>query len=123
MGLNGLRPRCSTKMFYVYILKTDKDTLYTGQTNNLEARLRIHRNGKGSKYIRTFKYFELVYAEKALTLSLALKREREIKAWPRVKKLELVKRAVETLADSELSNQCFCRKYIQHKSKEAKISK
>ena len=110
-------------MYYVYILKTDKNTLYTGQTNNIKKRILTHAAGKGSKYMRSFKSFELVYLEKVATLPLALQREREIKAWPKVKKLELVRLVVGTLADSELSSQCFCRKYIQHKSRAAEILK
>jgi putative endonuclease len=79
------------KMYFVYILLTDRGTLYTGQTNNLEKRMAVHKSGKGAKYLRSFKSFELVYTEEVSTLSQALKREAEIKKWPRQKKLELVK--------------------------------
>ena len=33
-------------MFYLYILRTSANTLYIGQTNNLERRLNEHRNKK-----------------------------------------------------------------------------
>jgi putative endonuclease len=67
--------------YTVYILRTSSNTLYTGQTNNLEKRLKQHRDktGKSAKYMRSFKSFELVYKETLPTLSQALKREIQLK--------------------------------------------
>ncbi len=65
--------------YFVYILKTERGTLYTGQTNNLDQRMKKHRAGKGSKYVRAFGEFELVYSESFVTRSEAMKREVEIK--------------------------------------------
>lgn len=76
--------------FVVYILRTNKNTLYTGYTNNLEKRLVKHRFGKGAKYLRSFDDFKLVYSEKFETKKEALKREAEIKKWSKIKKEKLV---------------------------------
>lgn len=67
--------------YYVYILRTSKNTLYTGQTNNLEKRISEHKNKskRAAKYTRSFDSVELVYSEKYETLSQALKREWELK--------------------------------------------
>lgn len=67
--------------YTVYILRTSSNTLYTGQTNNLEKRLKEHRNrtSKSAKYMRSFKSFELVYSEAHSTVSKALRREIELK--------------------------------------------
>ncbi len=67
--------------YAVYILRTSSNTLYTGQTNNLEKRLKDHRKktSKSAKYMRSFKSFKLVYSETYSTLSQALKREIELK--------------------------------------------
>ena len=81
--------------YIVYILRTDKNTLYTGQTNDLERRLKQHRAGKGAKYLRAFKTIELVYQEEFTSLSLALKREWAIKQLATAKKWELVGQAFE----------------------------
>jgi len=77
----------------VYILRTSSNTFYTGQTNNLEKRLKEHKNkkGKGAKYMRAFKSFELVYSETRPTLSKALKREIEIKKLSHSEKEKLIK--------------------------------
>ena len=74
----------------VYILRTSKNTLYTGQTNNLEKRLLKHKNGTGAKYMRNFKSFKLVYQEHLVTRSAAMKREAEIKRMSRMQKERLV---------------------------------
>ncbi len=68
-------------VYTVYILRTSANTFYTGQTNNLEKRLKEHKNktSRSSKYMRSFKSFELVYKENYPTLSQALKREMELK--------------------------------------------
>jgi putative endonuclease len=79
-------------MFYVYILKTSSDTLYVGQTNNLEKRLIEHKSKKtkSAKYLRYFDSFELVYEERYNTRSEAMKREAQLKKWPRFKKIALI---------------------------------
>jgi putative endonuclease len=77
--------------FVVYILRTDKNTLYTGYTDDLEKRLLKHREGKGSKYLRSFKSFEIVYREEFDTKSEAMKREAEIKKLTKQQKNLLLK--------------------------------
>lgn len=80
-------------MYYVYILRTSKNTLYTGQTNNIEKRLAEHRskNSKSSKYMRSFENFELVYSQEVESRSDALKREAEIKKLTKRQKEALIK--------------------------------
>jgi len=79
-------------MFTVYVLRTPSNTLYIGQTNNLEKRLREHKNksSKSAKYIRYFSGFNLVYSEKFSTRQEAMKREWQLKQWSRAKKEALI---------------------------------
>lgn len=78
--------------FFVYILRTSANTLYIGQTNDLEKRLKEHNlhHGKGAKYIRYFDSFELVYTETFSSRSEAMRRESQLKKWPRAKKDALI---------------------------------
>ncbi|MBI2012019.1 GIY-YIG nuclease family protein [Candidatus Daviesbacteria bacterium] len=78
--------------YSVYILRTSSNTLYIGQTNNLEKRIKEHKNkkGKGAKYIRSFSSFELVYFEKLKTRSEAMKREWQLKGWTKAMKETLI---------------------------------
>jgi putative endonuclease len=80
-------------MFIVYILRTSRNTLYVGQTNNLEKRLQEHKSKKtrGAKYTRSFDSVSLVYQEQFATRSLALKREYELKQLTHNQKENLIK--------------------------------
>ncbi len=71
-------------------MRTNKNTLYTGITNDLDKRLRTHKEGKGAKYMRSFSGFELVYKEIKKNRSEALKREAEIKKFRKPQKEALV---------------------------------
>jgi len=77
-------------MYYVYLLRCADSSIYTGITNDLKNRLRQHTKGKASKYTRAKGAVNIVYSEIHPTRSAALKREAEIKKWPRKKKLDLI---------------------------------
>lgn len=78
--------------FFVYILRTSSDTLYIGQTKDLEQRLTEHRkkSPKSAKYMRYFKSFELVYSEEHKTRSEAMQREAALKKLTRQQKEKLI---------------------------------
>ena len=80
--------------FFVYILRTSKNTLYIGQTNNLEKRLEEHKSksDRSAKYIRYFDSVELVYSEEYSTRKEAMQREWQLKKWSRIKKENLIRR-------------------------------
>jgi putative endonuclease len=44
----------------VYVLNCRNGSLYIGITNDLAQRLKQHERGKGSKYVRSWRPFELV---------------------------------------------------------------
>ncbi|MBD3362367.1 GIY-YIG nuclease family protein [Candidatus Dojkabacteria bacterium] len=75
-------------MYYLYILLCSDKSLYTGITNNIENRLQTHRDGEGSKYVRSRLPFRLIYTEKLENKSKALRRELEIKSWSREEKIK-----------------------------------
>jgi len=78
-------------MYYVYILKCEDNTLYTGYTNNIEDRIQTHNSGKGAKYTRGRLPVELQYYEEFEEKGQALKREHEIKKLSRLEKVKLIK--------------------------------
>lgn len=82
--------------FTVYILRTSSNTLYIGQTNNLEKRMKEHhsKSSKSAKYIRCFDSFKLVYFEDYSTRVEAMKREYELKQWTKSKKEALIMEGV-----------------------------
>ena len=80
-------------MYFVYILRTSSNTLYIGQTNNLKERIKEHKkkSSKSAKYIRYFPSFDLVYQENCSTGAEAMRREAQLKKWPKAKKESLIK--------------------------------
>ena len=79
-------------MNYVYILRCNDDSLYTGWTKNLEKRLKVHSSGKGAKYTKARLPVDIVYYEEFEDKIDAMKREYEIKQLKRKEKLELINR-------------------------------
>ena len=83
-------------MWFTYILLCSDNSLYTGATNDIEKRLAKHKSGKGGAYTRSHKTLKIVYQEAFQTKSEALKREAEIKSWPRSKKLKTLSLPIKT---------------------------
>lgn len=77
-------------MFYFYIFECVDKTLYCGSTNNLANREKLHNLGRGAKYTRAHGGGTMVYSESFSTQREALRREAEVKKWPRKKKLNLI---------------------------------
>lgn len=78
-------------IFYVYIVKCKDGTYYTGYTNNLENRIKLHNKGDGAKYLRGKLPVELVYAKEYKYYKNALHAERRIKKLRSWQKQELTK--------------------------------
>ncbi|MBD5402089.1 GIY-YIG nuclease family protein [bacterium] len=79
------------KSHYVYILLTERNTLYCGYTDDVEKRFKQHLEGKGAKYTRANKPVKLVYQRSFDTKQEALKEEYRIKhKLTRTQKLELI---------------------------------
>ena len=78
--------------YFIYILRCNDDTLYTGISTDITRRLFEHNNSnKGAKYTKVRRPVSLVYSEESTDRSTASKREYEIKKLTREKKLELIK--------------------------------
>ena len=78
------------KIFYVYILLTEKNTLYCGYTDDVLRRFELHKSGKGAKYTRANKPVKIVYTQKFETKSEALKAEMKFKKLTRKKKTDVI---------------------------------
>ena len=80
-------------MYYFYIIRCSDNSLYCGQTNNLQRRIQEHNfdKNKSAKYLRAKKPVKLVYFEEYITLKEAMRREIQIKRWTKVEKEALIK--------------------------------
>lgn len=76
---------------FVYILQTERNTLYCGYTDDVEKRYQAHLDGKGAKYTRANKPVKLLWQKEFETKTEALKEEYRIKhKLTREQKLELI---------------------------------
>jgi YfiH family protein len=76
--------------WYVYLLECGDGSLYTGITCDPEEREAAHNRGQGAAYTRSRLPVRLAYVEPAADKSAALRRELQLKARPRARKLELL---------------------------------
>jgi putative endonuclease len=75
--------------FYVYILLCCDGSFYTGYTKDLDARTKLHENGKGAKYTKSHKPQMIAYFELFDSRNEAMKREKEIKKLSHQQKMRL----------------------------------
>ncbi|MDR1832183.1 MAG: GIY-YIG nuclease family protein [Fusobacteriaceae bacterium] len=80
------------KIYFVYILKSKKDTLYTGITTDLKRRLSEHTGASpgGAKYMRGFRAADILFVCEAKGRSAAQKIEYYIKSLSRNEKENLM---------------------------------
>lgn len=76
--------------YYVYVIQCVDGTFYTGYTKDLDARLRLHKNGKGARYTRMHKPLKLVYTEELDSRLDAMRKERKLKKLRHRQKLKLI---------------------------------
>lgn len=78
---------------YVYIMTNRRyGVLYTGVTSDLAARVMQHREGKGGAFTARYKCTRLAYVEHHPTIEDAIAREKAIKAWQRMWKIEAIEK-------------------------------
>ena len=77
--------------YYVYILTNKKNgTLYIGVTNDLERRLREHKNKVNEGFTKKYGLDRLVYFEKFQFIKEAIQREKNMKKWKRHWKIKRI---------------------------------
>ena len=80
-----------SRSYFVYILASGRyGTLYIGVTNNIRARLELHRGGRGSEFVKRYGVYRLVHVEEFGSVMDAIAREKQLKNWKRDWKIELI---------------------------------
>ena len=80
----------AAEAWFVYVVRCADRSLYTGIAKDVIRRCKQHNAGTASRYTRSRRPTKLVYQESKPSQSSALKREAEIKAMPRRKKLAMI---------------------------------
>jgi putative endonuclease len=76
--------------YYLYILRCNDNSLYTGIALDVEKRLKRHKAGKGSKYTRNRQPLTLVYSREIGSQSDALKEEYRMKQLNKAEKEKFI---------------------------------
>jgi putative endonuclease len=80
----------SERPAYVYLLRCRGGSLYCGWTYDVDARLAVHRSGRGSRYVRRRLPVELAAVFELAGASAARREEARIKRLSRREKLALL---------------------------------
>jgi len=82
------------KSYFVYILSNKRNgTLYIGITNNIIRRVNEHKNKIADGFTKKYDLTNLVYYEKFNYINDAIMREKQLKTWRRVWKLDLIEKS------------------------------
>jgi len=81
------------KIYYVYILASQRRVLYIGITSNIEQRVFQHKTHAFAGFTAKFNVTNLVYLERYGTVLTAIRREKDLKAWRREEKIQLIESA------------------------------
>lgn len=81
------------KQYWVYILASRRNgTLYAGVTSDLLRRVYEHKTGNVDGFSKNYKVHKLVYYEAYCSVEDAIAREKCIKKWNRIWKIELIEK-------------------------------
>ena len=68
--------------WFVYLLLCQRNTIYTGVTPNLSARMKVHRDGRGARFTRMNTPVRLLAAKAFQDKRSALQMEAQVKRMP-----------------------------------------
>jgi len=78
------------KIYYVYILSSQRRVLYIGMTSNIGQRVFQHKTHAFGGFTAKYNVTSLVYFERHGSVMTAIRREKEMKAWRREEKIKLI---------------------------------
>ena len=85
-----MKKKTKTEKWFVYMLQCADGSIYTGSTNDIEARVQKHNSGKGAKYTRARLPVKLKAFWQYKNKSDAMKAEYKFKQLTRKKKLIVI---------------------------------
>ena len=74
------------KPWFVYLVRCRDGSIYTGITDDIEARLKKHNAGRGARYTAQRRPVILLHSETMPNQGSAMRREAQIKRWGKAQK-------------------------------------
>ena len=85
---------------FIYIMSNKNvTTFYIGVTNDLERRVKEHKEGNGSEFTSKYNLTNLLYYEIISDIKTAISREKQLKNWHREWKINLIKELNPSMTD------------------------
>jgi len=81
-------PRSDT--FFTYIMASESGVTFVGVTSNLASRVLQHQQKVCPGFTQKYMVNKLVWFEPHTSIRAAISREKQIKAWSRMKKVHLI---------------------------------
>ena len=78
------------EFYYTYIVASRSHTLYIGMTGNLQGRIFAHKRKLHEGFSATYNCDRLVWFQQFAGPNAAIARERQLKSWSRLKKINLI---------------------------------
>ncbi len=92
------------RIYSVYIMTNRYNTvLYTGVTNDIYSRVDEHKTKRSRGFTSRYNVNKLVYYENYYDVEKAIKREKQIKAGSRAKKISLIEKSNPSWIDLSLN--------------------
>jgi putative endonuclease len=87
----GCDGQTASMSYFMYILASKpRGTLYTGVTNDLARRVYEHKSKVGCRFTAKYHVSKLVYFEQFRDVNDAIRREKQVKRWRRVWKIDAI---------------------------------
>ena len=81
------------KEYFVYIMSSNNsNSIYIGVTNDLQKRVKEHKNHVNNSFSSKYNCVNLVYFEEFNDVKIAIKREKQLKTCKREWKNDLIKK-------------------------------
>ena len=85
---------------FIYIMSNKNvTTFYIGVTNDLERRVKEHKEGNGSEFTSKYNLTNLLYYEIISDIKTSTSREKQLKNWHREWKINLIKELNPSMTD------------------------
>jgi putative endonuclease len=78
------------RQFHVYILASRSRRLYVGVTSDIVSRIHRHKHHVFPGFTAQYNIVRLVYFETTSNSVAAITREKQLKRWPRPRKIRLI---------------------------------
>lgn len=87
----------TSKIWFIYIIKTNDNKLYTGITKDIDKRFKLHSTNRGAKFLRNKGPLQLVFvSNNVYTYKEAIVLERYIKKLTRAQKIQIIQKKTHT---------------------------